>query len=81
MSVKLKFKVIEKTERQHWNSSAATIGGCKLSPVTSGSDENKAFYDSTPGGSIEFSTINKAALDSLPLGAEVYVTIEVAPKP
>lgn len=80
MAVKLKFQVIEQTTRKHWNQSAGNglIGSVKLSPVTGGSDENKAFYEATPSGSIEFGTINEAALRSLPVGAEVYVTIEVA---
>lgn len=77
MSVKLKFKVVEQTQRQNWNGSATPIGSVKLSPVTGGSDENKSFYEATPGGSIEFSTINDAALKSLPIGAEVYVTLDV----
>jgi hypothetical protein len=77
MSVKLKFKVTEQTQRAAWNG-PGTIGSVKLNPVTGGSDENKSFYEATPGGSIEFSTINEAALKSLPVGAEVYVTIEVA---
>lgn len=80
MSVRLKFRVIEKVERiNHWSpATSRTVGVAKLSPVTATTEENKAFYDATPGGSIEFSTINKDALDSLPLGAEVYVTIDVA---
>lgn len=33
-----------------------------LSPVTSGSEENKAFYKATPYGSIALNTINDAAV-------------------
>lgn len=75
--VKLKFKVVSQTQQQAWNG-GGIIGSAKLMPVTGGSDENKKFYEATPGGSIEFSTINEDALKSLPIGAEVYVTIEVA---
>lgn len=78
MSVKLKFQVVEHTQRKHWGGGVAIIGSVKLSPVTGGSDENKSFYESTPSGSIEFGTINEAALKSLPVGAEVYITLEVA---
>ncbi len=78
MAVKLKFQVTEQTQRKHWQG-GGIIGSVKLNPVTGGSDENKSFYEATPGGSIEFSTVNEAALKSLPIGAEVYVTIEVAP--
>lgn len=77
MNVKLKFKVTSQTQQQAWNG-PGLIGSVKLSPVMGGSDENKSFYEATPGGSIEFSTINAAALASLPVGAEVYVTLEVA---
>lgn len=77
MNVKLKFKVTQQTQQATWNG-PGTIGSVKLNPVTSGSDENKKFYEATPGGSIEFSTINEAALKALPVGAEVYVTLEVA---
>ena len=76
MAVRLKFKVSEHTQRQHWNGKGL-LGSVKLSPVTGGSEENKAFYEATPGGSIDFSTINEAALKELPVGAEVYVTLEV----
>jgi hypothetical protein len=78
--VRLKFVVSEKTTRLHWDKSKGTIGTCKLLPVNGGSDENKAFYDATPSGSVEFGTINQSALDSLPLGAEVYIDLSIAPK-
>jgi hypothetical protein len=44
-----------------------------LSPVTSGSDENKAFYKWTPGGSIELSTVNTEASKQFDPGKEFYV--------
>jgi len=82
MKVKLKFKVVEQTQRQNWYGvGGPTIGSVKLSPVSGSgdaSDENKKFYEATPGGSIEFATVNNAALQALPVGAEVYVTLEVA---
>ena len=77
MSVRLKFAVTEQTQPRAW-SGPGVFGSVKLNPVTGGSDENKSFYEATPGGSIEFSTINEAALKSLPIGAEVYVTLDVA---
>jgi hypothetical protein len=78
MAVKLKFTVVE--QKQQRNSfGTGLIGSVRLVPVMSGSDENKEFYTYTPGGQIEFFTINDAALKSLPVGAEVYVTLEVAP--
>lgn len=77
MSVRLKFKVTEHTQRQHWQGTGI-LGSVRLNPVVGGSEENKSFYEATPGGSIEFSTVNEAALKSLPIGAEVYVTLEIA---
>lgn len=56
------------------------VGSVEIFPVTSGSDENKAFYAATPSGRCEFGTMNEAALNSLPLGAECLITIEVVPK-
>ena len=77
MSVRLKFVVTEQTQRRAW-SGPGVIGSVRLNPVTDRRDEKKSFYEATPGGSIEFSTINEAALKSLPIGAEVYVTLDVA---
>lgn len=77
MKVQLKFQVTSQTQHKAWNG-PGLLGSVKLNPVTGGSDENKSFYEATPGGSIEFSTINEAALKALPVGAEVYVTLEVA---
>lgn len=44
-----------------------------LSPVTSGSDENKSFYKWTPGGEIKLQTINLAAAEQFEPGGEYYV--------
>lgn len=77
MAVKLKFRVARRIEESVY--SGDPIGHVELYPVTGGSEENKQFYKWTPAGKIEFGSINKAALDELPLGAEVYVTLEVAP--
>jgi len=45
---------------------------CKFNPVTSGSDENKRFYDATPSGSLEFATIREMPFT---IGAEYYVDL------
>lgn len=79
MATRLKFFVTNKSESMH-TIGVEKIGSVKLVPVTSGSEENKSFYKYTPMGAIEFSTINQAALEELPLGAEVYITLEVVPK-
>lgn len=44
MSVRAKFKVEEITRRKHWDKEKGEIQTIKLQPVTSGSEENKAFY-------------------------------------
>lgn len=79
MSVRLKFFVSSKQEAAN-TPGGEKVGSGKLSPVTTGSEENKSFYRWTPSGSIEFSSINQSALDALPLGAEVYIDLKVVPK-
>jgi hypothetical protein len=49
-----------------------------LSPVYSGSDENKEFWKWTPGGSIQFYTINEKAAEQFELGKEYYVDFSKA---
>lgn len=73
MAVRCKFVVQSVTRRKNWDKSKGDLFDVKLSPVTSGSPENAAFYAATPGGSIDFSTINESAANALPLGGEVYV--------
>lgn len=74
MAVTLKFRVARRIEEVTFGGTEP-MGHVELFPVTGGSEENKTFFKYTPTGKIEFGSINKAALDSLPLGAEVYVTI------
>jgi len=70
MSVKAKFKVdaIERTKY-----SEKELQTIKLSPVTSGSDENKQFWAFTPCGSITLGMVNAEAASQFELGAEYYV--------
>jgi hypothetical protein len=49
-----------------------------FSPVTSGSPENDSFFNSTPSGKIEFTTVNIAIAAEMVPGREYYVTIEPA---
>jgi hypothetical protein len=69
MTVRAKFKVIEKTERYGGNGAVDV----KLAAVTDGSDENKQFWKWTPTGVITMSTINKDAADQFGIGDEFYV--------
>lgn len=47
----------------------------KFSPVTGGSEENKKFFKYTPGGTLEFNTVNEEAIAGLKLGGEYYLDI------
>lgn len=49
----------------------------ELTPVTTGSDENKEFFKWTPGGKIEISTINESAAEQFIPGKEVYVDFTI----
>ncbi|AOY88635.1 hypothetical protein BKP64_10895 [Marinobacter salinus] len=66
MSVRAKFKVESVTKFDNGNS-------VKLSPVTSGSEENESFFHYTPFGTIEIGTINENAAADFTPGAEFYV--------
>lgn len=44
-----------------------------FSPVYSGSEENKKFFQATPGGQIAFYTVNESALEQFQQGKEYYV--------
>lgn len=79
MTVRAKFVVQSITMSKAWNG-PGLVGTVKLIPVTSGSDENKAFYAATPGGNMEIGTINEAALKQFVIGDEFYVDFTPAPK-
>lgn len=66
LMTRAKFTVVSKTQ---------TLDGFRVHmlPVTSGSEENKAFYEWTPSGSIDLGTINPVAAEQLELGKEYYV--------
>ena len=72
MTIRAKFLVQSITTTKRWNG-PGHIGTVKLSPVSSGSEENKKFYEATPSGSIEIGTINAEALAKFEIGKEFYV--------
>lgn len=91
MAVRLKFRCHEvrknagtkdsgeKTEQGFTKYVPCEVGGVKLAPIMGSDDaENKAFYQATPGGQIDFSTINEEALKQFEIGADYYITIERA---
>lgn len=67
MTVRAKFKVQSITE------SEGGMKSVRLHPVTSGSPENAEFYEYTPGGSIDLSTLNPAAAAQFVPGKSFYV--------
>lgn len=73
MSVRAKFVCKSITRQKHWDSSKGEIHSIKLEPVTSGSEENKAFYAATPGGSVQLDTLNESAGKQFELGKSYYL--------
>jgi hypothetical protein len=59
---------------------AQTVNGgkIKLSPVVSGSDENKRFFNYTPYGQIEIGTINQEVIQQFIPGKEYYIDFTLA---
>lgn len=53
-------------------------GGIVLNAVTSGSDENKGFFEATPSGSIQMGIVNKDAAAQFVPGQEYYVDFSEA---
>jgi len=72
MSVRAKFKVDSVTHH------AGDVFDVNASPVTTGSDENKAFWKWTPSGKLQLSVLNKDVVDQLKPGAEFYIDITLA---
>lgn len=79
MTVRAKFVVQSVTYRTYWADKSKRIGTVELGVVSGGSDEDKAFFAATPGGSIKLDTVNDAAIDALPLGKTFYVDFTEAP--
>jgi hypothetical protein len=71
--VRAKFKVESKKETKHWDKQKPNLTTVELSVVTGGSPENQRFFDSTPGGRIEMSSVSKDVADRLVLGEEYYI--------
>lgn len=73
MTVKAKF-VVNRVERSlHWDRTKGEVQTIVMSPVTSGSDENKQFFEATPTGEIKLGTVNAEAAAMFELGKEYYV--------
>lgn len=68
MSVRAKFKVASKTIY-----SPESGGSVVLTPVTSGSEENKTFWEYTPNGKLEMHIQKGDAFKIFEPGAEFYI--------
>ena len=66
-----KFKVESKTE-------TACGTSIEMRPVTSGSEENKAFYKYTPSGSLSLQVLNDNVVGKFVVGKEYYIDITAA---
>lgn len=73
MAVRAKFRV----DSVELTADSATV---KMTPVVSGSEENKKFYRWTPSGSITLATVNRDAADQFEPGGEYYVDFSRALK-
>lgn len=69
MSVRCKFKLVEKTE--------CSGGGWRLrfTAVYNGSSENDKFFKATPSGSLEFTWITKDGAEQFIVDKEYYIDI------
>jgi hypothetical protein len=73
LTVRAKFVVAAVTARQGSRD-------VELVAVTSGSDENKSFWQYTPAGNIKLSVVNEAAAAQFQPGQEYYVDFTPASK-
>jgi hypothetical protein len=72
MTVRAKF-MVRAIERSMWGNRDQNLVTVKLVPVTTGSEENKQFYDASPSGSMELGVLNASASAQFELGKEYYV--------
>lgn len=72
MSVRAKFKVQSITETKHWDSAKPNMFTITMNPVSSGSEENKSFFEATPSGEIKM-TVTNGVGKQFPVGTEFYV--------
>jgi len=76
--VRAKFVCTSITRTQHWDKLKGELQTIKLTPVTSGSEENKVFFEATPVGNIELGTVNAEAAKTFELGKSYYIDFILA---
>lgn len=73
--VRCKFKCTSSRKYQGWNGDGKFFYEYEMNAVSSGSDENKEFFASTPSGSLKVSAV---ASDLFEPGQEYYLDITKA---
>lgn len=71
--VRCKFTCIEK--REIYNSVNGNLYAYRFIPVYSGSEENKKFYEATPGGSLD---LNVTKNNTFEIGKDYYLDISLS---
>jgi len=69
--VRAKFKVESVTN-------FANGANINMQPITCGSEENKQFYQYTPGGSLKLEVVNSETAKQFIPGKEYYIDISLA---
>lgn len=72
MTVRCKF-IVDSVTKTRYGSAIV-----KMSPVTTGSEENKKFWEYTPSGSFEISTVKDSVVEQFEVGKEYYFDISKA---
>ena len=75
MTVVAKFTCIAKTQRKGWSGTPPYLYEYEFQAVTSGSEENKSFFGSTPGGNLKLQAVREDLFDP---GKDYYLTFNVA---
>jgi hypothetical protein len=75
MATRCKFVCNFKSQQPQGDSAVSYL---QFSPVYSGSEENKQFFAATPGGSLQFYTVNANAAAGFEQGKEYYIDIFAA---
>lgn len=75
MQTRAKFRCESVTKRKHWDTTKGCVFDAELVPVMGGSEENKAFWEASPGGSLKLATIKDHGFEP---GKEYYLDITEA---
>lgn len=76
--VRCKFRCHFKDEIKDPNTNEVISATIKMSPVYSETGENKEFWKYTPGGELNFYTVNAKASAQIEQGKEYYIDISEA---